>query len=453
MKTTLITLSFCFALFFSANGRAYNEAMCILIKQEMQQHSHDQTSGKYRKAARDYRKNCNKAKQILSQTKPVINQPIPNVSETQPKSNQEKQTPDIEQQNNTKTQNEQAPELTNEQKPLSNNAQATKPEKIEVNLDPSKIDAEQAAVTPITNNNQSTPIETKQAPINPVVKVPIDKPIPVAPAQSTTEPTSSLLLPSFILLLVLLIGALVMMHVRRLKKANSAASEDNTEKENINTTQMQSPLNKIADAKSDAQLNKHTPTDVEKPAINTVEFEAAAKATLARIKDANTFKEPEVRSFDPNAKPIKKQRQHTTQITNPHRSSRDSEQPAVEPSEHTAAPIKKNEPEHNDIKNDETLSAHDFKEPEVRTYDPHAPLPTHASTASKIAKQNTAQINEPHPEIKKVDSNNPFANLSLDESWDPNSTTKPIIEPKKQGPKSKALIEAQERAKKLKTKE
>ncbi|MEH6818078.1 MAG: cell surface protein, partial [Pseudoalteromonas distincta] len=54
----------------------------------------------------------------------------------------------------------------------------------------------------------------------------------------------------------------------------------------------------------------------QKPEPNTAEFEAAAKTTLERIKNASSFNEPEVRDFDPDAKPVKKQRKHyTAQVT------------------------------------------------------------------------------------------------------------------------------------------
>jgi hypothetical protein len=62
-------------------------------------------------------------------------------------------------------------------------------------------------------------------------------------------------------------------------------------------------------------------------------------------------------------------------------------------------------------------------------------------------------LTEAAPEPKKADNSNPFANLSLDASWDPNSAEKPKIEEKQRAPKSQALIDAEERAKKLQTKE
>ena len=52
---------------------------------------------------------------------------------------------------------------------------------------------------------------------------------------------------------------------------------------------------------------------------------------------------------------------------------------------------------------------------------------------------------------KETSSTNPFANLSLDPTWDPNSTEKPQIASKEKQPKSQALIDAENRAKQLKT--
>ena len=57
------------------------------------------------------------------------------------------------------------------------------------------------------------------------------------------------------------------------------------------------------------------------------------------------------------------------------------------------------------------------------------------------------------PDDEQTDEkpNNPFANLSLDPAWDPESNEKPVIENKAKQPKSQALIDAEERAKKFKT--
>lgn len=87
MKQLLSCLLFCFTLFYSASSVAYNEAMCILIKQEMQQYSDDKTSRKYRNAARDYKKNCSNPARTQPATKPkaqpIIEQPIPEITKPQ----------------------------------------------------------------------------------------------------------------------------------------------------------------------------------------------------------------------------------------------------------------------------------------------------------------------------------------------------------------------------------
>ena len=219
------------------------------------------------------------------------------------------------------------------------------------------------------------------------------------------------------------------------------------------------------------------------PEPNTAEFEAAAKNTLARIQNAKGFAEPEVREFNPDAPSVKRTRKHKAAAV---------EQPKAEPVEEVkpqestlinepAAPSNPiNEPNtsaqlHTADKNSEldqtTLnSEHDFKEPEIRTYNPDAPLkpskePAQSTVSAKpnneltldapISTAHQPQPAQPEPDStpKQSDSSNPFANLSLDESWDPNSDKKPVIEEKKKAPKSQALIEAEERAKNMQTKE
>ncbi|NMM39622.1 hypothetical protein [Pseudoalteromonas arctica] len=124
---------------------------------------------------------------------------------------------------------------------------------------------------------------------------------------------------------------------------------------------------------------------------------------------------------------------------------------------------------------------HDFKEPEVRMFDPDAPLPGQQPQQPKgvikpatinveadleinlepqqtsTTEQHSASEHDERDDISgasETDSalskTNSFANLSLDPSWDPNSKEKPTIVPKKTVPKSAKLIAAQERAKQLK---
>lgn len=242
-----------------------------------------------------------------------------------------------------------------------------------------------------------------------------------------------------------------------------------------------------AKPEEDAPASEPEPKKVA-PEPNTAEFEAAAKNTLARIQNAKGFTEPEVREFNPDAPSVKRTRKHKAAAV---------EQPKAEPIEEVkpqestlinepAAPSNPiNEPNtnahlHTADKNSEleqtTLnSEHDFKEPEIRTYNPDAPLkpskePAQATVSAKPNSELTLETpistaHEPQPAqekpaqpeadstLKQSDSSNPFANLSLDESWDPNSDKKPVIEEKKKAPKSQALIEAEERAKNMQTKE
>ncbi|WP_404343475.1 hypothetical protein [Pseudoalteromonas mariniglutinosa] len=77
----------------------------------------------------------------------------------------------------------------------------------------------------------------------------------------------------------------------------------------------------------------------------------------------------------------------------------------------------------------------------------------HHSTADKASEN---EKHAPHPadnsnSLLSQDSDNPFANLSLDPSWDPNSDEKPVIDTPKKPAKSQALIDAEEKAKKLNT--
>ena len=66
-------------------------------------------------------------------------------------------------------------------------------------------------------------------------------------------------------------------------------------------------------------------------------------------------------------------------------------------------------------------------------------------------EQEPAQQQDDNDEHTDSKPHNPFANLSLDPAWDPNSSEKPSLESKAKQPKSQALIDAEERAKQLKT--
>ena len=233
-----------------------------------------------------------------------------------------------------------------------------------------------------------------------------------------------------------------------LAKPQASTSEPETVAKTTNTT-----------------FSNEKPKAKTKAEPNTAEFEAAAKNTLERIKNASDFAEPEVRMFDPDAPlPTKKQRQQ--QVTQQAPAAINDQTPAqnaIEPANISPEPIIAQQPTTNihPPVNSTTEQAtsfnteHEFKEPEVRTFDPDAPLP--GSKAKPVIKADTNQQPEPVAEPKEqnvqIDNSNPFANLSLDDSWDPNSSVKPKIAEKKREPKSQALIEAEQRAKNMQTKE
>ncbi|MBB1336403.1 cell surface protein [Pseudoalteromonas sp. SR44-2] len=549
MISKLIRFNLCFALFYSAQSAAYNEAMCILIKQEMQQNSNNKASQKYRKAARDYKNNCNKPKEIQEQPKPQIIEPEPAII-TQPQPKIVEPAPVIEPTEEAikNSINEQTLNLTDDQKQQINDQLNTNSNEIVIDAEsttavPEQVVTEQKSEAAIEQVQPATPKQSVQPTLEkpvPVKPAPVlSKPAPVIAPQSAAQSTSSLLLPTLILVIVILIGAMVVVRLRRAKQSKAMAEptmaappevksekiatpvkpETKTTKEPeiepvvINeVTQNNKPVESSVEANEDpleptnttqnADI-EHTPPQIsdeqnnvatqvqtseiepaqieptntleqtstatfnevkQKPEPNTAEFEAAAKTTLERIKNASSFNEPEVRDFDPDAKPEKKQRKHNTaQVTEP--APIEAEHNTVEPVISTPEPVTASEPvvdlhapeQIADAQSTTYTTEQDFKEPEVRTFNPDAPLPGEKpmpkkQSATPEQTQTTPQVDEPVSEPKKADSNNPFANLSLDSSWDPDSTEKPKIEEKKRAPKSQALIDAEERAKNMQTK-
>ncbi|KPV93559.1 hypothetical protein AN395_00685 [Pseudoalteromonas sp. P1-30] len=557
MIIRLSQLIFCFALFYSSQSAAYNEAMCILIKQEMQQYSNNKASAKYRSAARDFKRNCNKPKQVQTKPKPAE----PPVVEQAPQPlaltpEQEQQLLEqitaaekaIKQSASKATTSTQPTNQISQQSSETNEPETAPIDTVKDAPSTPKGELESNNRELIPTTSQAQPLATETAPKAAPKKEPkkeqptvntTPKPAPVLIPAPVAEPPSSLLLPSLLLLIVVLIGAMVVIRLRRAKqnKPEPPVAPPATAPKNNNKSAAQAAPPKTAPAPSDELSKPVVPTvsapsepepassnapnneaineplpantqateaepeqakpEEDAPALepkkvapepNTAEFEAAAKNTLARIQNAKGFAEPEVREFNPDAPSVKRTRKHKAAAV---------EQPKAEPVEEVkpqestlinepAAPSNPiNEPNtnaqlHTADKNSEleqtTLnSEHDFKEPEIRTYNPDAPLkPSKESAQATVsAKPNNeptldtpiSTAHEPQPAQEKPaqpepestpkqsDSSNPFANLSLDESWDPNSDKKPVIEEKKKAPKSQALIEAEERAKNMQTKE
>ncbi|NMP02365.1 cell surface protein [Pseudoalteromonas arctica] len=555
MISKLIRFTLCFALFYSAQSAAYNEAMCILIKQEMQQNSNNKASQKYRKAARDYKNNCNKPKEIQAQPKPQIIEPEPTII-TQPQPKIVEPAPVIKPTEEAVKEsiNEQTLNLTNDQKQQINDQLNTNSNEIVIDAEPTKATPEQVVteqkneavieqVKPATPEQNVQPTPEKSVPVKPAPV--LTKPAPVIAPQPVAQSPSSLLLPTLILVIVVLIGAMVVVRLRRAKQSKAMAEPTIAAPPEVKSEKIATPAKPEIKATKPAQTTKepeiepvvineatqnnkavessvatneesveptntaqntdieHTTTQIsdeqnnvvtpsqtseiesaqmepadtleqtstatfnevkQKPEPNTAEFEAAAKTTLERIKNASSFNEPEVRDFDPDAKPVKKQRKHyTAQVTES--APIEAEHNTVEPVISTPEPVTASEPvidlhapeQISDAQSTTYTTEQDFKEPEVRTFNPDAPLPGEKPMPKKEdaipeQAQTTPLVDEPVIEPKKADSNNPFANLSLDSSWDPDSAEKPKIEEKKRAPKSQALIDAEERAKNMQTK-
>ena len=455
MITLFTRFTLCFALLYSINSAAYNEAMCILIKQEMQQHSNDKTSRNYRNAVRDHSKNCIPPKQLQAQVKtvPITAKPTPVVEKTS-----EAVSEVITETVNKNVVNEQqTPTVV----PLTDNkSQAmldVKPVVHKPQANPKVVIPEQRPTVP---NNPIKPNSTLTKELLPEPLSTL-KPaltlIPTQPSESVVKSTHSLLLPSLILLIVVLIAAMAIVRLRRAKQNKETTAISSV-------AQTTPPLNaskaKVAEPAADNINKKSTINALDQkksailsepiPQLNTAEFEAAANNAAARIKSANDFNEPKVRKFDPDALAINNPHKHESAVRNEQKSEELVSEPAIKPPEliHSPAPNENAHAVEKVFAPQATLfsNEHDFKEPEVRTFDPDAPLPG-------VKTQDKPKPVEPNVEAAKIDSSNPFANLSLDPSWDPESTEKPVIEKKKRTPKSQALIDAEARAKGMQTKE
>lgn len=493
MKPLLSCLLFCFALFYSASSAAYNEAMCILIKQEMQQHSNNKASRKYRNAARDFEKNCSdpqaartlpvpkpKPQQVIEQSTPEVVKPQqtePTLQPTFPDAATEQSATGP--QNNVIEQSAtQTIEQAKRNAPVASTTTAPDESQVNVtaaaeqssasekNAQPSKIPASE-----LSNTEENTQPEVKKATVEPAqTAVPItikasEQTAVIASSMPKGANIISLVLPSVALLLIVVITVVVLMRLRNIKQNKQAAdtgiplqmppSNDNDQTHSVVTEPMVTGSvlqNPAVESKGKEPDSSRVNTVKIKPEPNTAEFEAAAKATLERIKNATEFAEPQVRDFDPEAKQTKIQRNPINQPI-----KKVQQEAPIKPSHSAPEPIVPHQPQadfHPAKTQRSSLSStteHDFKEPEVRTFDPDAPLPT--KKIKVMPEQVKIAPEEPSKPDNSPQSSNPFANLSLDESWDPNSPQKPKIEEKKRAPKSQALIDAEERAKNMQTKE
>lgn len=461
MMTLFIRLSLFFLLTCSFNSFAkYSEALCILYKQQMQQHKDNTSSQSYRNAARDYKKNCSKAPPIQvekqeSAKSNVIDEPTFHADTSATVEPIEVLTEEVTQ---TVTVNP-----LDTQAGAANSAQA---ESVNSNDTLEQVKDSTPAIIDIseeTNNAETVePLTVQTEPTQAVVKyVP-----PVVESQQTES--ASLLIPTVLLLGVLLLAAFI---VFRIREKNKAAVEPITPAPEL-TTPVKAPQSTIkpisVEPVTDTQEVSNcepaiTPNEpVEKPTVNRIDL------TQRIFKNEHDFEEPEIRIFDPNAplpgtKPIKSEptkepiesdeakpsdtpseRTEDTQPQNIHPEVSSSHEVPVATT--VVDPIK-NEP----LVSVEAVTALNAETENMAENDEVAQALT-ALNNELVAEQQkaveTKASTSTDPQAKKA---NPFANLSLDPTWAPDSNEKPTIEPKKIVPKSPELIAAEERAKQLKT--
>ncbi|MGB1293549.1 MAG: cell surface protein, partial [Pseudoalteromonas sp.] len=170
-----------------------------------------------------------------------------------------------------------------------------------------------------------------------------------------------------------------------------------------------------------------------------------------RIKNEHDFKEPEVRTFDPDA-PLPGQKKESPAQVLVEKTPIDTlkeDSPAD-----LADATQEHSREHGSHQDalDQKLPEQTFEQPENINTEEHEIEQALNTLNTQIAEQDSSSTSADETPEKQVKAN-PFANLSLDPTWDPNTKEKPTIEPKKAVPKSAELIAAEERAKQLKTDE
>lgn len=496
-----------------ASTAKYNEAMCILYKQQMQQYSDNKSSRSYRNAKRDFDKNCG-SPPVEQKSEQTIAAPISRPEELQ--------TPvltDDTLDNAEQPVSANAPPVNDTVNPLdvsetsspinnvniSPSAQAVKDTNKVVANPPVTINdsaSQTQAPTPVTMQVKEPQIQANTA--NELSKLRVVTPIAPPATQST-----SLTPPLLIMLLVLLIAGLVMYKLRIKKNAaNESVQATDSVESNATSDTLQtvseippmavkertpSNLNAQANAKQRHTQNitdevqqtrqpieagrNQTPNPVDtllpetspnqgqpsldaplvtepqsKPNTAVINQESEQplplNSSLNTLNNLHDFKEPEIRTFNPDAPLSEKS---TTQSILEERDTQQATRSKVEAvpvhQENLTPPAEQD----GDKSKVDTISAQ-------RKANDVAQQPEHLSAEESqledalnaLNVEIDAQQNEPD-ETDADNKVNPFANLSLDPTWDPNTKEKPTIEPKKVQPKSAQLIAAEERAKQLKT--
>lgn len=496
MVTYLSRLSLFILLTCSFNSFAkYSEAMCILYKQQMQQYSDNTSSRSYRNAARDYDKNCSNPPPVekvqTPVTKPHNSLPEPVTTKAEQSSSQaiEQSTVDVN--------------------PLDSKVEQAKSS--EIALPTAVVEASEVSTTEVEATAE--PIKEQVEPLN---QQPVNAPTPAITSEAINNDaeTGSLLMPSLLLLAVLLLAGLLLQRLRGKKNSAAESIESNVVAPLASTLANKPSKAAVADEKKQSATQQpivQQPTaenDLAStaPQPSPLDDDGSKQAQLTQriFSNDHDFKEPEVRTFDPDAplpgqKPNVSSEVQTSNETVPNESISNETvltdatiftSSAAELEESTETKLfveaqgdneiintKQPEPTEVDINIDDSeqrVNSTEEVAPQAdsikQDLESTAGHTVEADSDDDLTKalaalneelaaeqQPALESNEHAPSIDQDDTAtaeqkaNPFANLSLDPSWDPNSPEKPTIVPRKKAPKSAKLIAAQERAKQLKT--
>lgn len=218
----LLTISF-------AGQAKYNEAMCILLKQQMNQYSDSKSNRNYRNAARDYKNNCNKPQPVAvnaddvlekaSPTKSLSTEPVkPVVTQPaiEPVSEAAKQVADEAVQSQEIPSTQQVEVINEQQGLLGNTAAAPKGAQPDT--------ADEKAVHFDEAKTASLPKETVKKTAEETAKEKKPTTVPIKHDAANNQ-RDYFLIPSLLILLTLLFAAAIL---SRLRKKNKASSRDET---------------------------------------------------------------------------------------------------------------------------------------------------------------------------------------------------------------------------------
>ncbi len=546
IKTTLILLLA--SLSFTPKAQ-YNEAMCILLKQQMHEYRNNTSHRNYRSAASNYEKNC-------QNPTPLNNNPALN--------NQPEQAPKVapvtdskqvssEQHVNAisvtpKTEAQTSSSLTQQREPseqLGSEQVITKPVPAEqlntqVNLPteqpelPVKADS---SITPDepTSNQLAAPVKSSsfepentpkvQEPATQTL-VPVAEPLPT----NTDNRSQSLLIPSLIVLAILLIAGLIILRIRQSKqsgtssaleqsllKAHALKAAEQAKAAKANKTATAAVLADEQQLAASSQAQQTSSTDFSEQQSHTEqELELANPTTpLGTGKQSDTVPDDieltEPKLAEPSASSSYGYEQDLTdqpetddklataepdetELTEPKLAEPSAsssfgyeqdltDQPETDDKPATAGPDEANRKNNNvpeydlsSLVNDDLSFTDNFNKSEQTAATSSTTVDNDEINDDDLAKALQAfeqELNEtPAQSVEPDEQNenkpkesptaqeaeqqddkqhNPFSNLSLDPSWDPSSDEKPVIASKTKQPKSQALIDAEERAKQLKT--